>query len=233
MPFRSAAAASLPMRSANATLPALPAERYQVTSVCMRGHWYGSGGALCVALTINSTAGQATPQKLEGVEVSGDVTGLQPADLRTLHQILRTSRVTTAVISSTERTPEHQARVMYDLAKEDLAGAKDLYCDEGDIVLERYNNKKPRAEVLADMLAELLRQLPKARERGCLNHVENDAVYAVDIASSSVPEEAFAALVRAGKKAVKDGKVVRFLYPPSDKRAFHFEFKKTSKASKR
>ncbi len=122
-----------------------------------------------------------------------------------------------------ERTATRQTRVMYALAKEDLERALAMYCPAGDAVLERFDPKQDEATNLRRMEAELLEQLPRARELGCLNHIKNDDVVVVDVAAEAVAESRYPDLVAAAQAAVSAGKLERFLFPPSHPGAFHFE----------
>ena len=131
-----------------------------------------------------------------------------------------------ARLERVERSVERQTRVMYDLARSDLAHARDMYCDAGDAVLDRFDAKASEAENLTRMQAELEEQLPRARELGCLNHVENDEVFSVDIAMEAIPEAGREAFEKAARQAVREREVERFLAPPLHPEAYHFEFRR-------
>jgi len=159
-------------------------------------------------------------------KLAGDVSEIKPADRAILSKLLSDVGLDGAKVASVERTPERQARVMYDLAKKDLEAAKEMYCDAGDAVLERFKPDASRDANLRVMVEELMDQLPRARELGCLNHIKNDEVYAVDIDVEEVPEAKREKLIEAAKALVKAKKIERFLFPPRDPDAFHFEFKR-------
>lgn len=163
----------------------------------------------------------------EGVQLRGDVDKLEPSDKKVLISLLKSIKLFRARVRSMERTPEKQAKVMYALAKDDLEHAKDMYCPAGDAVLEKFNAKKSKEWNVQAMREELIAQLPRARELGCLNHVKNDEVYAVDIPVTSVPEGKRQAFIDAAKRAVRRGQAERFfLHPAGDPDAFHFEFRR-------
>ncbi len=128
-----------------------------------------------------------------------------------------------AQLKVVERTSERQARVMYALAREDVERALGMYCSAGDAVIQRFDPKQGEAQNLANMEAELQKQLPHARELGCLNHIKNDEVVTVDVALEAVPESRYEDLLRVAKAAIKAGRLERFLYPPSHPGSFHFE----------
>jgi hypothetical protein len=125
-----------------------------------------------------------------------------------------------------ERSMERQTRVMYDLARADLENARDMYCDAGDKVLDRFDPKLSETENLSRMQTELSVQLPRARELGCLNHIENDQVLAVDVPVEQVEPARREAFEAAAHKAVKAGRAERFLTPPTHPGAYHFEFRR-------
>jgi hypothetical protein len=151
---------------------------------------------------------------------------LDADDAATLTALLEEAGATNVSVTSDERTVEHQTRVMFELVKKDLNEALAMYCAEGDEVLRRYDAKLSREENLKRMQAELELQLPKARERGCLNHVQNDAVYSVHVAEEAVPEEKRKQFVSAALKAVRAGKIARFSANPESRFGYHFEFAK-------
>lgn len=152
--------------------------------------------------------------------------GIAEQDAKFLRKLLESVGAKDAKLRRVERTIKKQTRVIYDLAKEDVQRAKDMYCDAGDAVIDVYDQKASEAQNLERMRAELLTQLPRARELGCLNHIENDEIYAVDVAVELLSEERRAAFVAAAKKAVSEGKAERFLQPPRHPDAFHFEFRR-------
>ncbi len=148
---------------------------------------------------------------------------LSDAEKAMLVGILAKAGAEDARLRVVERTATRQTRVMYALAKEDLERALAMYCPAGDAVLERFDPKQDEATNLRRMEAELLEQLPRARELGCLNHIKNDDVVVVDVAADAVAESRYPDLVAAAQAAVSAGKLERFLFPPSHPGAFHFE----------
>lgn len=166
------------------------------------------------------------PSPAFAAELRGDLSNVKASDQAVLKAILDEAGITAADITSTMRTVAKQASLMCQAAARDFAGTYALYCQAGKNMLDKYDASKSCAEQQATLTAELEAQMPLARELGCLTHVENDQVYAVDLAANTIPEARHPALVTAGEKAVSDGKVIRFFYPPRDKKAFHFEFEK-------
>ncbi len=152
--------------------------------------------------------------------------GISAAHRKLLRRLLAEAGAENADLAVVERAPEQQTRIMYDAARENQQRARDTYCDAGDRVIDRFDPKLSEAENLSRMQEELVRQLPRARELGCLNHVRNDDVYAVDVAVDQVPHPD--TLIDAATKAAKAGRIERFLGPPRHPGAFHFEFKRRS-----
>jgi hypothetical protein len=151
---------------------------------------------------------------------------LAAADRALLNELLAQVGARGATLRSVERTPERQVAVMVRLAQEDLAKAKLMYCSAGDRVLDRFDAKASVEHNQATMLTALMAVLPDARGIGCLNHIRNPDVLSVDIKVDDVPEAKRATFVKAAEAAVTAGKIARFLAPPREPDAFHFEFKR-------
>jgi hypothetical protein len=151
---------------------------------------------------------------------------IAPADEQLVRKLLLDVGAENAPMKVVERSATRQAKVMYALAVEDLEKAQATYCDAGDAVLNRFNPHDTRDANVEAMKAELLRQLPRARELGCLNHIENTEVYTIDVHLTDVPAAKHEALAAAASEAVKTGKLDRFLQPPRHPGAFHFEFRR-------
>jgi hypothetical protein len=147
-----------------------------------------------------------------------------------LSELFAAAGVSNATPRRVERSLERQTRVMYDLARSDTERARQMYCDAGDAVIDKFDAKLSPADNLSRMQAELVVQLPRARELGCLNHVENDQVFAVDVALEQVEEGRRQAFEQAARKAVSEKRVERFLVPPTHPDAYHFEFRREAAA---
>lgn len=160
----------------------------------------------------------------------GSLGELPEADRGVLAELLGQAGIKQAKVRSVERSPERQVRVMLQLATEDLEHAKAMYCQAGDEVLTRFDPKATREQNQSAMLEALLAVLPKAREMGCLNHVRNDDVITVDVETEGMSEAQQAALAKAGEGALAAKKVERFLAPPREPNAFHFEFQRRAAA---
>ncbi len=124
-------------------------------------------------------------------------------------------------VTSVQRSPEDQARVMYEnlIGKgtgQGLSAQLGLYQQPGRIVIQVWNvnQSKPRDEVIA-LMADRIRQLgPETVSKHC-----STTNWVWDVAPSSIPSEKHAAFVAA---ATAHRKVTKFLQPPQDP-AFHLE----------
>lgn len=181
--------------------------------------------SISAALLVASSSAANAPT------ITGDLGELSDSSRKVLTEIFRKAGVSQVKARSVERTPERQVTVMLNLAIEDLERAKAMYCDAGDEVLAQFDPNATREKNHAVMLKTLLGVLPKAREAGCLNHVRNDDVISVDVATQEVPSAQWDALVKAAEAAVAAKKVERFLAPPREPEAFHFEFARNTGVS--
>jgi hypothetical protein len=186
--------------------------------------WWARSVWWCGGLAMSLMSSGAT------AEPSGPIVGalgeLSDRDRQVLVEVLQQAGLKQVKARSVERTPERQVRVMLNLAEEDLDGAKSMYCDAGDEILAQFDPKATREKNQSVMLQALVSVLPKAREMGCLNHVRNDDVVSIDVAADDVPASRHAALTKAAEAAVAAKKLERFLAPPREPQAFHFEFKR-------
>lgn len=183
-------------------------------------------GSLAVVLGVLPAVVATSVALAEPQQGGAAPSGVPESAAKVLEALLEPVGATGAVLKKVERTVERQTRVMYDLARSDVEHAKQMYCSPGDAVIDRYDPKAGEAENLSKMKAELEAQLPRAREIGCLNHVENESVFSVDVPVDAIAEDRRATFVEAAQKAVREGKVERFLQPPTHPDAYHFEFKR-------
>lgn len=139
--------------------------------------------------------------------------------LQVLEDIMQAAGLTSALISSTARTPAEQARVMYNnIEATGVAAQKKLYAAAGDLVIDEYvkakKAKKTPTEIKAAMEAKILALGPTKIS----HHAADPGVLCVfDVAPSSVANKA------AFEKAVRaDKRVSKFLTPPLDP-GYHLE----------
>lgn len=139
--------------------------------------------------------------------------------LQVLEDILQAAGLTSALISSTARTPAEQARVMFNnIEATGVAAQKKLYAAAGDLVIDEYvkakKAKKTPVEIKAAMEAKIIAVGPTKIS----HHAADPNVLCVfDVAPSSVANKA------AFEKAVRaDKRVSKFLTPPLDP-GYHLE----------
>lgn len=131
-------------------------------------------------------------------------------------------------VTSVARTPEAQARVMYENCigtgpQQGPVNQRQLYKLPGQVVVDVFeqNRTLPRDQVIAMMLAKIVELGPQSISRHCCD----PSKFTVwDVGPKSVdPPEALPALEAAAMAAVKDGKLTKFLSPFNADPALHFE----------
>lgn len=140
---------------------------------------------------------------------------------KVIEDIMRKSGVSMITVTSTARTPNEQARIMYEnIERYGVAHQKKLYGSYGDQVINVYIFLKPKgksqAEIVSAMTAKILTVGPARVSR----HVGDPSkINVIDIAPSSIN----LALRRRFEVAVSgDSRVSKFLSPPGDP-AYHIE----------
>lgn len=136
-----------------------------------------------------------------------------------IKEIVANAGLTSCKITSTARTPEDQARAMYNnLETVGVEAQKSLYASAGDKVIDVYvaskAAKKSGAEIKADMVAKINELGPSSVSRHC---ADASVLCVVDIAPSSISDKPkfIAAFER-------DARVSYSLKPPADP-AYHLE----------
>ena len=139
--------------------------------------------------------------------------------MKVLEDIMTAAGVSSALISSTARTPADQARVMFNnLEATSVAAQKKLYAAAGDLVIDEYvkakKAKKTANEIKAAMEAKIIAIGPTKVS----HHASDPNVLCVfDVAPSSIDKKA------AFEKAVRaDKRVSKFFTPPLDP-GYHLE----------
>ncbi|MGW0196577.1 transglycosylase SLT domain-containing protein [Nonomuraea sp. NPDC003201] len=139
-----------------------------------------------------------------------------------LTDVLRSAALQEALVTSTQRTPADQARVMYDNCERYGAAAqKNLYGKYGDQIIDVYIASKTAGNDPERIKADMMRKVVDVGPRNVSLHTADPRTLAVlDVAPSSVKDRA------AFERAVKaDARVRRFLLPPDDP-AYHLEIPK-------
>ena len=147
---------------------------------------------------------------------SSDIT---PYSLGVLRDVMNAANVAKLIISSTQRSPADQARVMFNnLETQGVAAQRRLYKDPGQQVIDVYVSGKAAGKtpdaIKADMTAKIIALGPMKVS----HHAADPKLLNVfDVAPSSVADvNAFQAAVK------KDARVSKFLTPPNDP-GLHFE----------
>jgi hypothetical protein len=152
-----------------------------------------------------------------GTNARADV--VTPYALGVLKDVMRASGTRDVLISSTQRTPRDQARVMFDnCRKYGPDQQKGLYASAGDKVIDVYVAStaagRSADQVKADMEAKIVDLGPTNVSR----HTADPRVLAViDVAPSSLPD------MGTFERAVKaDSRISQYFMPPKDP-GFHLE----------
>ncbi len=91
------------------------------------------------------------------------------------------------VITSTMRTPQKQAEVMYDnILKYGVQNEKNLYAAPGDRVIEVFDSTKSREVNINNMLTQIYKEGPTNVSKHCGDFNE---INVIDVRMSSVPEK--------------------------------------------
>lgn len=140
-----------------------------------------------------------------------------------LQDILSDAGLQGCKVTSTLRTPQEQAEVMYrNLARLGVASQKKLYGRAGDQVIEAYERcvarGATRAETVQAMLATINELGASNVSRHCCDPAESNVI---DVAPSSIADHA--AFLRALQGARDSGRVSKFFSPGDGDPAFHIE----------
>lgn len=148
---------------------------------------------------------------------------LEPVSRQVLEEVMRTAGVDSCEVTSGRRTPETQARIMYDNCMGGLGfdGSRTLYGAAGDEIIDlcelSYRSGEAR-QITIEAMADLIRKIgPERVSRHCSERFE-----VFDVAPSSINSarhDEFFAAARGHRR------VFRVLHPPLDP-SFHIEIKK-------
>ncbi|HEX8069091.1 MAG TPA: hypothetical protein VF546_04005 [Pyrinomonadaceae bacterium] len=139
--------------------------------------------------------------------------------MQVLEDILQAAGLTSALISSTARTPADQARVMFaNIEAQGVAAQKKLYAAAGDAVIDEYVKAKKAGKTPTEIKAAMEAKIIALGPTKVSHHAADPNVLCVfDVAPSSIKNKpAFEKAVRADKR------VNKFLMPPLDP-GYHLE----------
>jgi hypothetical protein len=176
-------------------------------------------GAMARATTPTPAPGNGASNVTVNFGSRANRAAVLPAPLAVIKDLVAAAGGRSCLINSTARTPEDQARAMYQNLS---AGTRIQYAAAGEAVTRVYERLarqgQSRTAIMTAMIEEINRQGPSRVSRHCADF---NTLCVVDIDTGSVPYNAFVAAVNA---AIADGRVSNFLYPGnSDDPAFHLE----------
>lgn len=144
--------------------------------------------------------------------------------LKVLEDILQAAGLTSALITSTARTPAEQARVMFNnIMASSVLKQKRLYAAAGDAVIDEYVKAKKAGRTPIEIKAAMEAKIIALGPTKVSHHAADPNVLCVfDVAPSSIAKKA------AFEKAVRaDKRVKKFIVPPLDP-AYHLEIPQPS-----
>ena len=144
--------------------------------------------------------------------------------LKVLEDILQKAGLSSALITSTARTPADQARVMYNnIVGTSVVKQKKLYAAAGDAVIDEYVKAKKARKTPIEIKAAMEAKIIALGPTKVSHHAADPNILCVfDVAPSSITKKA------AFEKAVKaDKRVKKFIMPPVDP-AYHLEIPQPS-----
>ena len=144
--------------------------------------------------------------------------------LKVLEDIMQKAGISSALITSTARTPADQARVMYaNIVATSVAKQKQLYAAAGDLVIDEYVKAKKAGKTEVEIKAAMEAKIIAIGPTKISHHAADPNILCVfDVAPSSIAKKA------EFEKAVKaDKRVKKFIVPPLDP-AYHLEIPQPS-----
>jgi hypothetical protein len=136
-----------------------------------------------------------------------------------IKDILRAAKLPSALITSTARTPEDQARIMYENCEDHgVTSQKNLYAAAGDEVIDVYVAGKAANKNKADTILDMTAKIRAVGPSNVSKHIADPTILnVVDIAPSSLSNKV--AFETAGDA---EARVNKFLKPPGDP-SYHLE----------
>ena len=164
---------------------------------------------------------------------NANVSAVSDYSLSVVRDLMAASDVKELTISSSARTPQDQARAMFNKIKsdEDLKRERAQYGPAGQAGLDAYEAGKKAKLTNAEIQSNMADAMAKAKAEGKegIDHVSDPAVKnVIDISERSIPEAKRPEFENAIKKDSRiDQK--RFFRPPKDKDAYHLEIPQPTK----
>ncbi len=152
---------------------------------------------------------------------------INECSLQKLKELADEAGIDEFLISSGARTPEDQARIMFNYTKiKGVAKQKALYGSNGDKVIDVYVAEKAAGKADDEIKQAMLDKINELGPNNVSNHCSDpDVRTTVDIAPSSIVDiNKRADFISAVEQAVEEGTVHRILHPGnSDDDAYHIE----------
>jgi hypothetical protein len=184
----------------------------------------GTGPASVPSIPPSSPGGKSDTRKPSVMITFGPgakPSALTPYSRSVLEDILRAAGLSSAVISSTQRTPAEQARVMYEnLESQGVARQKELYGRYGDMVIDVYIKSKKANRTSDQIKADMEKKIVELGPTNVSHHTGDPKMLNVfDVQPSSIRDRrSFENAVRAEPRV----NVKNFLMPPADP-GYHIE----------
>jgi hypothetical protein len=154
---------------------------------------------------------------------SAGIKPLVAAAEKILDGILEKCNVSGALVTSTVRTPDDQARIMYEnIERYGIKAQRQLYKAAGKLIIDVYESQKSmgaNADAVKHAMAQKIVEIGPEKISAHCTADPNKSVF--DVSPSSIPEERKNAWVN--QVSVTPG-LIRFLRPPADP-AYHIEIK--------
>lgn len=140
---------------------------------------------------------------------------------------MRQAGVTSLLITSTARTPQEQARIMYEnIERYGVEHQKLLYGKYGDLVIDEYSKYKAKGNHRQFIISQMLAKIIALDPSKISNHVADPAkLNVIDIAPSSI-EPGLRTLFM--KCVQEEPRISRCFGPPADP-AYHVEIPQPAK----
>ena len=156
-------------------------------------------------------------------------TKISDKSMRILKEMLFALGIERAIITSTQRTPEQQAKIMYNNLED---GAKSIYKPIGQTVVDVYKTSKKagknRSEIISDMTAKIKSYdgITQRVSRHCVPDDKYKEYNVFDVNPDPFLLAKKAEFEKILREYKKNGKITDFLtYNPPNENAFHIEIK--------
>ena len=212
---------------------------YTMKQVCQKKYGadynYDSSTKKCSTMKLDKAATSiiSKSNKIKIGYASNAKSTLSDYSTNLLNEILKNTNVQGITITSTTRTAEDQARIMYDnlIGKGNNQGVEaqyKLYGNCGILVIKAFEDESKKTKDPTKIKAAMLSKMKEIGAHRVSHHALDPADYnklnVVDIAPSVVDKQGFEAAI---VKAVKEGKIINFHSPDSGDPAYHLEIPQT------